>query len=91
MFLCIGKAHEMYKSYERVGLRDKWQAGVTRPVLGGLSSNTGTALGEIEYRGGGLVFVKAGIEQRDNRRQRFNFLRAGGFNFDLTPLGGVEH
>ncbi|AVB04098.1 hypothetical protein NGUA23_02844 [Salmonella enterica] len=34
MFLCIGKAHEMYKSYERVGLRDKWQAGVTRPVLG---------------------------------------------------------
>lgn len=27
MFLCIGKAHEMYKSYERVGLRDKWQAG----------------------------------------------------------------
>lgn len=46
MFLCIGKAHEMYKSYERVGLRDKWQAGVTRPVLGRLSSNTGTALGE---------------------------------------------
>lgn len=46
MFLCIGKAHEMYKSYERVGLRDKWQAGVTRPVLGGLSSNTGTSLGE---------------------------------------------
>lgn len=35
MFLCIGKAHEMYKYYERVGLRDKWQAGVTRPVLGG--------------------------------------------------------
>lgn len=34
MFLCIGKAHEMYKSYERVGLRDKRQAGVTRPVLG---------------------------------------------------------
>ncbi len=34
MFLCIGKAHEMYKSYERVGLRDTWQAGVTRPVLG---------------------------------------------------------
>lgn len=34
MFLCIGKAHEMYKSYERVGLRDKWQVGVTRPVLG---------------------------------------------------------
>lgn len=91
MFLCIGKAHEMYKSYERVGLRDKWQAGVTRPVLGWLSSNTGTALGEIEYRGGGLVFVKAGIEQRDNRRQRFNFLRAGGFNFNLTPFGGVEH
>lgn len=91
MFLCIGKAHEMYKSYERVGLRDKWQAGVTRPVLGRLSSNTGTALGEIGYRGGGLVFVKAGIEQRDNRRQRFNFLRAGGFNFNLTPFGGVEH
>lgn len=34
MFLCIGKAHEMYKSYEKVVLRDKRQAGVTRPVLG---------------------------------------------------------
>ncbi len=91
MFLCIGKAHKMYKSYERVGLRDKWQAGVTRPVLGVTVIKYRTALGEIGYRGGGLVFVKAGIEQRDNRRQRFNFLRAGGFNFDLTPLGGVEH
>lgn len=91
MFLCIGKAHEMYKSYERVGLRDKWQAGVTRPVWGDYHQIPGRRWGKIGYRGGGLVFVKAGIEQRDNRRQRFNFLRAGGFNFDLTPFGGVEH
>lgn len=51
MFLYTGKAHEMYKSYKRVGLREKWQAGVTRPALGVLSSNTGTALGEIGNRG----------------------------------------
>lgn len=86
MFLCVGKTHEKYKSYERVGVRDNWQA--TRPALGWLSSNTGVALGESR---GGLVFVKAGIEQSDNRRQRFHFLRAGGFNFYLTPFGGVEH
>lgn len=91
MFLCLGKAHEMYKSYERVGGAGQVAGRRNTPGFGGLSSNTGTALGEIEYRGGGLVFVKAGIEQRDNRRQRFNFLRAGGFNFDLTPFGGVEH
>lgn len=45
MFLCIGKTHEMYKSYERVGLAGQL-AGVTCPALGWLSSNTGAALGE---------------------------------------------
>jgi hypothetical protein len=38
-----------------------------------------------------LIFVKPGVKQRNHRRQRFLFLRAGGFNFNLAPFGGIQH
>lgn len=59
MFLCIGKAHEMYKFYEREG-----RGAADRRNTPGPSSNAGGSLrgGEYGIDRGGLIFVEAGVE-----------------------------
>lgn len=61
MFLCIGKAHEMYKFYGREG-----RGAAGRRNTPGPSSNAGVSLrgggGKYGIDGGGLIFVEAGVE-----------------------------